>query len=153
MSRADRDAAAERLAELKAKQAPRAKRKSATQDAAEQPASKLHKVPLRDMPLSAAEQQKVDKLLVEITVSANFALQWVVNAKVEELFALLRPAFKLPCRKTLSGRLLPTALEDVEAAKLTSLAQSAGNLLPALECRTTETPLFLLRYCPVTIVV
>ena len=130
VGRFERDAAATRLAESKAHvQSSKAKRKAGPKAAPEQPATKFHAVPLRDIPLSAAEQTAVDKLLVEITVSANFALQWVDNTKVEELFALLRPAFKLPCRKTLSGRLLKSAVEDVEAAKLTALAQSAGALL------------------------
>ena len=132
VARTERETAAGKIVELKAAKG----KKRAADLPEEQPSkkhcssssqsSKLHTVPLKDTPLSPEDERRADQLLVEVTVSANFALQWVDNPKVRELFDLIRPEFKLPSRKTLHVPRLQTAVKIVEAAKEAALAQSEG---------------------------
>ncbi|GES82469.1 zinc finger BED domain-containing protein 1-like [Rhizophagus clarus] len=62
--------------------------------------------PLATCLLSKNEEIMFERLLIQVTVSAGFSLQWVKNKEIQELFYFLNPALKLPGRKTLGGRIL-----------------------------------------------
>lgn len=62
--------------------------------------------PLAAHPLSNNERTLFEKLSIRATVSAGWALHWVDNKEVQELFHFLNPAIKLPGRQALGGRIL-----------------------------------------------
>ncbi|CAG8582835.1 4007_t:CDS:2 [Ambispora gerdemannii] len=57
-------------------------------------------------PLSKNDKYTFEKLLIHATVSAGWALQWVDNKEVKELFSFINPTLKLPDRRVLGGQIL-----------------------------------------------
>ena len=55
-----------------------------------------------------------EKLSIRATVSADWALHWVENKEVQELFCFLNPAIKLPGRQALGERILNNEIKILE---------------------------------------
>ncbi|GBC31626.2 ribonuclease H-like domain-containing protein [Rhizophagus irregularis DAOM 181602=DAOM 197198] len=72
-------------------------------------------------PLSTAENQKFHHLILRVTISCGFPLNWVNNSEVIELFKFLNPEIKLPDRKTLSNKILGDAVEELDKTMLEKL--------------------------------
>ena len=71
--------------------------------------------------LSNEDLRKFYILLLKVTVSCGWALSWVNNPEVRELFNFLNPLIKLPDRRTLGGKILTKAMEKVDDAMNTVL--------------------------------
>src|SRR6185436_5959334 len=56
--------------------------------------------------LTTSQINKLEELLLEVTVSCGFAFQWIENDAVKRLFHWLNPMITLPTRKVLGGRIL-----------------------------------------------
>ncbi|CAB4377621.1 unnamed protein product [Rhizophagus irregularis] len=72
-------------------------------------------------PLSTAENQKFHHLILRVTISCGFPLNWVNNSEVIELFKFLNSEIKLPDRKTLSNKILGDAVEELDKTMLEKL--------------------------------
>ncbi|RGB21690.1 hypothetical protein C1646_777489, partial [Rhizophagus diaphanus] len=72
-------------------------------------------------PLSTAENQKFHHLILRVTISCGFLLNWVNNSEVIELFKFLNPEIKLPDRKTLSNKILGDTVEKLDKIMLEKL--------------------------------
>jgi len=73
--------------------------------------------------LSNEDLRKFYILLLKITVSCGWALSWVNNPEVRELFNFLNPLIKLPDRRTLGGKILTKAVEKADDAMNTVLKE------------------------------
>src|SRR6185369_5613159 len=73
--------------------------------------------------LSSEDMKKFHTLLLRLTVSCGWALQWVNNPEAIELFEFLNPLLKLPDRRVLGGRILNEATHDSEKAMLAMLKE------------------------------
>ena len=62
-------------------------------------------MPLKDMAMSATQQQEFHMLLLKGTVSANLPFSWIDNEYIQAAFAIARPTAVLPSRRALSGLL------------------------------------------------
>ncbi|CAG8768948.1 19581_t:CDS:2, partial [Racocetra fulgida] len=65
-------------------------------------------------PLNASEIPKFEHLLLRATVSAGLAFQWIENPEVKALFQFISPLLKLPDRKSLSNRILTSAVNELQ---------------------------------------
>lgn len=64
-------------------------------------------------PLSKEDKKRFYTLLIQLTVSCGWALNWVNNPEARELFEFLNPFLILPDRKTLGGDILNNAVSEV----------------------------------------
>ncbi|RHZ81561.1 hypothetical protein Glove_118g2 [Diversispora epigaea] len=72
-------------------------------------------------PLSNIDKKKFNLLILRVTISCGFALSWVNNPEVIELFKFLNPLIKLPNRKTLSDKILHEAVTDLNNTMIEKL--------------------------------
>ncbi|RHZ86270.1 hypothetical protein Glove_52g163 [Diversispora epigaea] len=72
-------------------------------------------------PLSSIDRKKFNLLILRVTISCGFALSWVNNPEVIELFKFLNPLIKLPDRKTLSDKILHEAVTDLNNTMIEKL--------------------------------
>jgi len=64
-------------------------------------------------PLTFTQEQKLEQLLLDVTVSCGFSFRWIEDPAVKSLFYWLNPMVTLPSRKVLSGRILKDAADKV----------------------------------------
>ena len=57
--------------------------------------------------------KKFEQLLIRMTVSNGFSFQWINNPETKELFSWLNPTIQLPDRRTLGGRILNEAANEL----------------------------------------
>lgn len=69
-------------------------------------------------PLTIIQEQKLEQLLLDVTVSCGFAFRWIEDPAVKSLFHWLNPMITLPSRKVLSGRILKDATDEVSTKLL-----------------------------------
>ncbi len=62
-------------------------------------------MPLKDMAMSATQQEEFHMLLLKGTVSGNLPFSWIDNEYIQAAFAIARPTAVLPSRRALSGLL------------------------------------------------
>jgi hypothetical protein len=62
--------------------------------------------------LSSQDKEKFYILLLRLTVSCGWALQWVNKPEARELFEFLNPFLKLPDRRNLGGKILNDAVAE-----------------------------------------
>ena len=62
-------------------------------------------MPLKDMAMSATQQEEFHVLLLKGTVSGNLPFSWIDNEYIQAAFATARPTAVLPSRRALSGLL------------------------------------------------
>ncbi len=60
-------------------------------------------MPLKDMAMSATQQEEFHMLLLKETVSGNLPFSWINNEYIQAAFAIARPTADLPSRRALSG--------------------------------------------------
>jgi len=65
-------------------------------------------------PLSKQDKEKFYILLIRLTVSCGWALQWVNNPEAKELFEFLNPFLKLPDRRYFGDNILKDAVAEVD---------------------------------------
>jgi hypothetical protein len=66
-------------------------------------------------PWSAEKQARFERRIVRLTAAAGFPLSWVDNIEWIDFVEEFLPAAKSPSRKTLTRRLLPSAIKDLRA--------------------------------------
>ena len=66
--------------------------------------------------LSKQDKEKFHILLIRLTVSYGWALQWVNNPEAKELFEFLNPFLKLPNRRYFGDNILTDAVAEVDKA-------------------------------------
>ncbi|RHZ86780.1 hypothetical protein Glove_46g127 [Diversispora epigaea] len=71
--------------------------------------------------LSNIDRKKFNLLILRVTISCGFALSWVNNPEVIELFKFLNLLIKLPNRKTLSDKILHEAVTDLNNTMIEKL--------------------------------
>ncbi|RHZ58763.1 hypothetical protein Glove_368g25 [Diversispora epigaea] len=69
-------------------------------------------VPKIDFGFLSIDRKKFNLLILCVTISCKFALSWVNNPEVIELFKFLNLLIKLPDRKILSNKILHKAVTD-----------------------------------------
>jgi hypothetical protein len=62
--------------------------------------------------LSSQDKEKFYILLLRLTVSCGWALQWVNKPEARELFEFLNPFLKLPDRRSLGEEILKDAVAE-----------------------------------------
>lgn len=67
-------------------------------------------------PLSKQDKEKFNILLIRLTVSCGWALQWVNNPEARELFEFLNPVLKLPDRRNFGDNILKDAVAEGDKA-------------------------------------
>ncbi|RHZ86047.1 hypothetical protein Glove_55g22 [Diversispora epigaea] len=67
------------------------------------------------------DRKKFNLLILRVTISCGFALSWINNPEVIELFKFLNPLIKLPDRKTLSDKILHEAVTDLNNTMIEKL--------------------------------
>ncbi|RHZ81425.1 hypothetical protein Glove_120g161 [Diversispora epigaea] len=72
-------------------------------------------------PLFNIDKKKFNLLILRVTISCGFALSWINNPEVIELFKFLNPLIKLPNRKTLSDKILHEAVTDLNNTMIEKL--------------------------------
>ncbi|RHZ45780.1 hypothetical protein Glove_650g3 [Diversispora epigaea] len=72
-------------------------------------------------PFSSIDRKKFNLLILRVTISCGFALSWVNNPEVIELFKFLNPLIKLPDRKILSDKILHEAVTDLNNTMIEKL--------------------------------
>ncbi|RHZ73615.1 hypothetical protein Glove_230g119 [Diversispora epigaea] len=72
-------------------------------------------------PLSNIDRKKFNLLILRVTISCGFALSWVNNSEVIELFKFLNSLIKLSNRKTLSDKILHEAVTDLNNTMIEKL--------------------------------
>jgi hypothetical protein len=63
-------------------------------------------------PLSKQDTQKFNILLIRLTVSCGWSLNWVNKSEAKELFKFLNPSLNLSDRRFLGGRILKDAVTE-----------------------------------------
>ncbi|RHZ78817.1 hypothetical protein Glove_155g152 [Diversispora epigaea] len=74
-------------------------------------------------PLSTADMQKFNTLLLRLSLSCGWAFHWVNKPEAEELFTFLNPYLKLPDRRLLGGRILNDAVNDSNNSMIKALQE------------------------------
>ncbi|CAG8487391.1 2389_t:CDS:2 [Diversispora eburnea] len=72
-------------------------------------------------PLSSIDRKKFNLLILHVTISCRFALFWINNLEVIELFKFLNSLIKLSNRKTLSNKILHEAITDLNNTMIEKL--------------------------------
>ena len=101
---------------------------------------------LQEADFSAADKAKLNQLILNATLSANIAWQWVNNPEVKVLFAFLRSKIVLPDRRVLAGKILDQAVAEIEAKMLKALDESSAGKASHFFTFTSHPPMLLLHF-------
>ncbi|RHZ86715.1 hypothetical protein Glove_46g111 [Diversispora epigaea] len=95
-------------------------------------------------PLSSIDRKKFNLLILRVTISCGFALSWVNNPEVIELFKFLNPLIKLSDRKTLSDKILHEAFKITSsyALKIAAYFKNANNKYFIGQLRTIQKEIY-----------
>ncbi|CAG8519355.1 9759_t:CDS:2, partial [Scutellospora calospora] len=64
-------------------------------------------------PLSDKQKEKLEQQILRATISCGIAFTWVDDPEMKKLFHYINPAIELPKRRTLSGRILTYAANNI----------------------------------------
>jgi hypothetical protein len=84
-------------------------------------------------PLTLIQEQKLEQLLLNVTVSCGFAFRWIEDPVVKKLFHWLNPMIILPSRKVLSGRILKNATKEVSTKLLDNAKKDSFGITLAFD--------------------
>ncbi|CAB4375311.1 unnamed protein product [Rhizophagus irregularis] len=84
-------------------------------------------------PLTIIQEQKLEQLLLDVTVSCSFAFRWIEDPAVKSLFHWLNPMIALPSRKILSGRILKDVTDEVSTKLLDNVKNDLSGVTLAFD--------------------
>lgn len=92
---------------------------------------------LEDKPLTTAGLRSFEQQCLKATVSANMPLSAWDDQELRKAFTDLRPAAKVPTRRTMSGRILDTGAQKAAEERLATVQDSDGMLCFAVHMFVT----------------